>query len=169
MNPKGKESSTFWGWSKEKRGCTQCRELSLCAGSGEGCQWQALPLPMQCEEPAIRTQDLPVTGSKTLPLAPGPPFCSPIKNKKKRLCEQIAWTICDTNMRSGQTETKLHMREHEECVMNINMRKERWPELQLGHPLFLSTQCSFLGFISCWESWDHEWAELTHTWCALVV
>ena len=24
-------------------GRTQCRELPLCAGSGEGCQWQALP------------------------------------------------------------------------------------------------------------------------------
>jgi len=55
-------------------GRTQCRELPLCAGSGEGCQWQALPSPEQCEETATRTQDLPVTGGKTLPLAPGPPF-----------------------------------------------------------------------------------------------
>ena len=52
------------------KGRTQCRELPLCAGSGEGCQWQALPSPVQCEETAIRTWDLPVTGSKTLPLAP---------------------------------------------------------------------------------------------------
>jgi len=29
-----------------KKGCTQCRELPLCAGSGEGCQWQALPSPV---------------------------------------------------------------------------------------------------------------------------
>ena len=33
-------------YSSEKntkfKGCTQCRELQLCAGSGEGCQWQAL-------------------------------------------------------------------------------------------------------------------------------
>ena len=43
-------------------------------GSGEGCQWQALPSPVQCEETATRTRDLPVTGGKTLPLAPGPPF-----------------------------------------------------------------------------------------------
>ena len=56
------------------KGRTQCRELPLCAGSGEGCQWQALPLPVQCEETATRTRDLPVTGGKTLPLAPGPPF-----------------------------------------------------------------------------------------------
>ena len=40
----------------------------------EGCQWQALPSPVQCEETATRTRDLPVTGGKTLPLAPGPPF-----------------------------------------------------------------------------------------------
>ena len=56
------------------KGHTQCRELALCAGSGEGCQWQALPSPVQCEETATRTRDLPVTGGKTLPLAPGPPF-----------------------------------------------------------------------------------------------
>ena len=42
------------------KGCTQCRELLLCAGSGEGCQWQALPSPVQCEETATRTRDLPV-------------------------------------------------------------------------------------------------------------
>jgi len=29
---------------------------------------------VQCEETATRTRDLPVTGGKTLPLAPGPPF-----------------------------------------------------------------------------------------------
>ena len=29
---------------------------------------------MQCEETATRTRDLLVTGGKTLPLAPGPPF-----------------------------------------------------------------------------------------------
>jgi len=56
------------------KGRTQCRELPLCAGSGEGCQWQVLPSPVQCEETATRTRDLPVTGGKTLPLAPGPPF-----------------------------------------------------------------------------------------------
>jgi len=49
---------------------TQCRELSLCAGS------------VQCEETATRTRDLPVTGGKTLPLAPGPPF----PNKAKWTC-----------------------------------------------------------------------------------
>jgi len=56
------------------KGRTQCRELPLCAGSGEGCQWQALPSLVQCEETATRNQDLPVTGGKTLPLALGPPF-----------------------------------------------------------------------------------------------
>jgi len=55
-------------------GRTQCRELPLCVGSREGCQWQALPSPVQCEETVTRTRDLPVTGGKTLPLAPGPPF-----------------------------------------------------------------------------------------------
>ena len=58
-------------------GRTQCRELPLYAGSGEGCQWQALPSPVQCEETTTRTRDLPVTGGKTLPLAPGPPFICP--------------------------------------------------------------------------------------------
>jgi len=48
---------------------TQCRELPLCAGSGEGCQWQGLPSPVQCKETATRTRNLPVTGGKTLPLA----------------------------------------------------------------------------------------------------
>ena len=38
------------------KGRTQCRELPLCAGSGEGCQWQALPSPVQCEETATRTR-----------------------------------------------------------------------------------------------------------------
>ena len=56
------------------KGRTQCRELPLCAGSREGCQWQVLPSPVQCEETATQTRDLPVTGGKTLPLAPGPPF-----------------------------------------------------------------------------------------------
>ena len=49
------------------------RAPALC-GVWEGCQWQALPSPVQCEETVTRTQDLPVTGGKTLPLAPGPPF-----------------------------------------------------------------------------------------------
>ena len=56
------------------QGRTQCRELPLCAESGEGCQWQALLSPVQCEETVTRTRDPPVTGGKTLPLAPGPPF-----------------------------------------------------------------------------------------------
>ncbi|XP_066339947.1 uncharacterized protein [Miscanthus floridulus] len=47
---------------KRKKGRTQCRELPLCAGSGEGCQWQALPLPVQCEESVTQTRDLLVTG-----------------------------------------------------------------------------------------------------------
>ena len=53
---------------------TQCRELPLRAGSREGCQWSALPSPVQCEETATRTRDLPVTCGKTLSLAPGPHF-----------------------------------------------------------------------------------------------
>ena len=53
-----------------KKGRTQCRELSLCAGFEEGCQWQALPSPVQCEETATRSRDLSVTDGKTLPLAP---------------------------------------------------------------------------------------------------
>jgi hypothetical protein len=61
-------------YAKKQKGRTHCRELPLCAGSGEGCQWQALPSPVQCEETATRTRDLPVTGGKTLPLAPGPPY-----------------------------------------------------------------------------------------------
>ena len=44
------------------KGRTQCRE------------WNALPSPVQCEETAIRTRNLPVRGGKTLPLAPDPPF-----------------------------------------------------------------------------------------------
>ena len=59
---------------QQRKGRTQCRELPLCAGSEEGCQWQGLPSPVQCEETVTRTQNLPVTGGKTLPFAPGPPF-----------------------------------------------------------------------------------------------
>ena len=44
-----------------KKWHTQCRKLLLCAESREGCQWQALPLPVQCEETATRTRDFPVT------------------------------------------------------------------------------------------------------------
>ena len=59
----------------------------FCAGSGEGCQWQALPSPVQCEETATQTRDLPVTGGKTLMLAPGPPFNFPKKvQMKKNIC-----------------------------------------------------------------------------------
>jgi len=65
------------------KGRTQCRELPLCAGSGKGCQWQALPSPVQCEETVTQTRDLPVTSGKTLPLALGPPF-SICKNKIKK-------------------------------------------------------------------------------------
>ena len=49
------------------------RAPALC-GVEEGCQWQALPSPVQCEETTTQTWDLPVTGGKTLPFAPGPPF-----------------------------------------------------------------------------------------------
>ncbi|XP_066306210.1 uncharacterized protein [Miscanthus floridulus] len=49
-----------------KKGRTHCRELPLCAGSGEGCQWQALPTPVQCQETATRTRDLPVTGGSAV-------------------------------------------------------------------------------------------------------
>ena len=69
-----------------KKRRTQCRELPLCAGSGEGCQWQALPSPVQCEETATRTRDLPVTGGKTLPLAPGPPFTRLLHYGSFRYC-----------------------------------------------------------------------------------
>ena len=76
-------------------GRTQCRELPLCAGSGEGCQWQALPSPVQCEETATRTQDLPVTGGKTLPLAPG--LRCAYKEKKK-----IQTRYFDLDIRNGK-------------------------------------------------------------------
>ena len=44
---------------------------------------------MQCEETATRTQDLPVTGGKTLPLAPGPPLKGPHLNKNIRSVPRI--------------------------------------------------------------------------------
>ena len=50
---------------------------------GEKRQWQALPSPVQCEETATRTQNLPVTSGKTLSLAPGTPFTSTINIKTK--------------------------------------------------------------------------------------
>ena len=49
-------------------------EISRSVPGLGGCQWQALPSPVQCEKTATRTRDLPVTGGKTLPLAPGPAF-----------------------------------------------------------------------------------------------
>jgi hypothetical protein len=40
---------------------------------------------VQCEETVTRTQDLPVTGGKALPLAPGPPFIDfTLKEKMKK-------------------------------------------------------------------------------------
>ena len=57
--------------------------LQLYAGSGEGCQWQALSSPVQCEKTATRTRDLPITGDKTLPLAPDTPFKFPTSGNKK--------------------------------------------------------------------------------------
>jgi len=53
-------------------GRTQYRELPLCAESRKGCQWQALPSPVQYEETATLTRDLQVIDGKTLPLAPHP-------------------------------------------------------------------------------------------------
>ena len=76
----------------------QCRELPLCAGSGEGCQWQALPSPVQCEETATRTRDLPVTGGKTLPLAPGPPF---------KLSESELYHICWLDLTTKKVFSKI--------------------------------------------------------------
>ena len=75
-------------WTCNHKGRTQCRELPLCAGSGKGCQWQALPSPVQCEETATRTRDLPVTGGKTLPLEPGPPFTMPQYMLKEIHCKE---------------------------------------------------------------------------------
>ena len=80
----GPAASYFFYHFDLSKGRTQCRELQLCAGSGEGYQWQALPSPMQYEETATRTRDLPVTGGKTLPLAPGPPFKLPLTNEEKK-------------------------------------------------------------------------------------
>ena len=61
-NQPGKPKVTFEGSQEEYKdnGRIQCRELPLCAGSGEGCQWQALSSPVQCEETATRTRDLGV-------------------------------------------------------------------------------------------------------------
>ena len=56
-----------------KNGVPSAESSRSVRGLGKG-QWQALPSPVQCEETATRTRDLPVTGGKTLPLAPGPPF-----------------------------------------------------------------------------------------------
>ena len=72
-NPKKLYVQLAW-YLNIKKGRTQCRELPLCAGSGEECLWQALPSPVQCEKTTTRTRELLVTGDKTLPLAPGPPF-----------------------------------------------------------------------------------------------
>ena len=38
-----------------KKGHTQCRELPLCAGSGEGCQWQALPRLCNARRPRLES------------------------------------------------------------------------------------------------------------------
>ena len=62
----------------------RCLTVKRCCGVvGEGCQWQALPSSVQCKETTTRTRNLPVTGGKTLPLAPGPHFetknCIPVR------------------------------------------------------------------------------------------
>ena len=48
----------------------------LCARSRKRCQWQVLPSPVQYEETTTQTRNLPITGGKTLPLVPDPPFTS---------------------------------------------------------------------------------------------
>jgi hypothetical protein len=50
------------------KGRTQCWELPHCAGSGEGVSGKPYPHKVQCEETAIRTWDLSVTGGEALPL-----------------------------------------------------------------------------------------------------
>ena len=80
------------------------RAPALCR-SGEECQWQALPSPMQCEETATRTRDLLVTGGKTLQLAPGPPFTnyelSEPKKKHSLIKRQIHWTAATGNINAS--------------------------------------------------------------------
>ena len=66
------QTSSNYHQAPVKKGRTQCRELPHCAGSKERYQWRALLSPVQCEEAATQTQDLPITDGKTLPLAPGP-------------------------------------------------------------------------------------------------
>ena len=58
---------------------------------------------MQSEETANQTRDLPITGGKTLPLAPGPPF----PNKAKWTCpitnrQLAASDVIDTAVRIGE-------------------------------------------------------------------
>ena len=65
---------------------TQCRELRTVrslAESREGCQWQALPSPVQCEVSVTGTRNLPVTASQvvrlylcTRPALPCDVYCS---------------------------------------------------------------------------------------------
>jgi hypothetical protein len=82
--------------------------------------------------------------------------------KKKGLCEQITWAICDTNMRSGQTETKLHMRAWRLCD-EYQYEEGEVARAPARPPTFFEHALFLLGFISCWESWDHKWTELTDT------
>jgi len=60
----------------KKKGVPSAESSRSVRGLGKGVSGKPYPrlcnAPVQCEE--TRTRDLPVTGGKTLPLAPGPPF-----------------------------------------------------------------------------------------------
>ena len=74
-------------------GRTQCRELPLCMGSGEGCQWQALPSLVQCEETATRTRDLPVIGANISYSFPTETWLPWTQRKGIASCKLTGWAI----------------------------------------------------------------------------
>ena len=58
---------------------------------------------MQCEETATRTRDLPITGGKTLPLAPGPQ-CA---NKTVKPITKLSMTNDFINNKTSESTQKM--------------------------------------------------------------
>jgi hypothetical protein len=73
----------------KKKGVPSAESSRSVRGLGKGVSGKPYPLPVQCEETATRTRDLPVTGGKTLSLAPGPPFIAIVCNYLKLNHTQI--------------------------------------------------------------------------------
>ena len=76
---------------------------------------------MQCEETATRTRDLPVTGGKTLPLAPGPPFKQFLENIQLKFVFYIGEICEETAYYANPLHTQMRARAHQMCLFDLSI------------------------------------------------